>query len=204
MSNQCDGKQLILMLRTALGCNNKNQLATKLGVSAASIQSWERAENLSKTVVMNVIKAVRDAAIKSSIEPIMEFHQLNHGHGHEKDTLLKKIDHELYCNKLRELKGIYSFYDSNGRIIYVGKTEKKNLLSEMNQAFNLVRPNYVRKLLDNKSGKFIARRLAIKDTAEFVSAYAVNEHAIGNVEALLIRMVPNDVVNKRTEKFRLS
>ena len=202
MTKACDGALLVEMLLAELACDNKNQLANRLGVAAAKVQSWENAKSLSKTVVKNVIAAVRNAAIRTAIEPIMEFHALNHLHGHDKDTLLKKIDNKVICERLKDSTGIYSFYDSNGRIIYVGKTEKNTLMAEMTQAFNLSRPNYSRKLAD-KNGKFGTNQLSIRDTAEFVSAYKVDEHAIGNVEAFLTRMMPNDIVNKKTENFKL-
>ncbi len=202
MVKSCDGAQLVSMLMEELHCSNKNQLANRLGVPAPKIQSWENAAFLSKTIVRNVIRTVRDAAIRNSISPIVEFRQLNHLHGHDADTLVKKIDSKEVCEKLKDAKGIYSFYDSSGRIVYVGKTEKSNLLAEMTQAFNLIRPNYSRKLA-NGQGKFKTHSLALRDTAEFVSAYEVDTNAIGNVEAFLTRVIPNDVVNKKTENFDL-
>jgi phage-related protein len=201
MAKQCDGVQLVEMLLEELECENKNQLANKLNVSAPKIQSWESAKTLSKTVIKNVIDAVRSQAVKSAIDPIVEFHKLNHYHGNQIDNLRKKIDDPEICERLKNSRGIYSFYDSNGKIVYVGKTEKNNLLSEMEQAFKLKRPNYQRKLA-NKDGKFSVHRLGINDTAEFLSAYEVHQSVIGNVEAFLTRMVPNDVVNKKTESFR--
>lgn len=202
MTKPCDGALLVEMLRKELHCENKNQLAKKLGKPAASINAWADLPTLTKAVVRNVIGAVRDAAIRSAIEPILEFRQLDHFHGHAADTLRKKIADKDVCTKLMKSRGIYSFYDSNGRVIYVGKTEKTNLLVEMTQAFKLTRKNYTRKLA-NKNGKFSVNTLAIRDTAEFVSAYSVDVNAIGNVEALLTRMIPNDIVNKKTENFRL-
>lgn len=202
MVKPCDGSQLVEMLREELGCDNKNQLATRLGVPAAKIQSWENAASLSKTIVRNVIRTVRDVAIRTSITPIAEFHHLNHLHGHDADTLTKKIDNKDICNRLKNSSGIYAFYDSNGKVIYVGKTEKNNLMTEMSQAFNLVRPNYTRKLA-NGNGNFKIQKLAIRETAEFMSAYKVDMNAIGNVEAFLTRIIPNDIVNKKTENFNL-
>lgn len=194
------GKDLVEMLMKELNQPNRAQLAKKLAVKPGQIQAWEKA-NLTKVIVRNVIRKVRNSAINQSIRPIVEFHELNHPHGDAKDTLLKKINNPKVCKELKATKGIYAFYDSNGSIIYVGKTERGNLLAEMTQAFELVRQNYKRKLA-NGNGKFSIHTLAIRHTADFVSAYEVDENLIGNVEAFLTRLIPNDVVNKKTENFK--
>lgn len=192
---------LIKMLMKEFACSNKNQLAAQLGTSPAKIQYWETNEPTA-TIVRNIVRLVRNTAIRNAIDPVMEFHKLKHDHGHKDDTLRKKIDNKEICERLNSAKGIYSFYDSNGRVIYIGKTEKNSLMIEMSQAYGLIRPNYRRKLLGN-SGKLKSHKLKIEDTADFVSAYEVDENAIANIEALLIRMIPNDVVNSNTENFRL-
>lgn len=191
---------LVEMLMDEFECTNKNQLATKLGVSWPKIQYWEN-KKPTNIIVRNIVRSVRNSAVKNSVRPILEFHKLHHDHGHKDDTLRKKIDNKDVCEKLKQTKGIYSFYDSNGRIIYVGKTEKNSLMTEMSQAYGKVRTNYTRKLLG--SGKKLkVHKLRIEDTADFVSAYEVDPFAIGNMEALLIRMIPNDIVNTKTENFR--
>ncbi|WP_456403832.1 hypothetical protein [Hydrogenimonas sp.] len=37
---------------------------------------------------------------------------------------------------LEDAKGVYFFYDSSGKIIYTGKTEKQTLWAEMKSIFN--------------------------------------------------------------------
>lgn len=199
MAGPCSGEQLIEMLMKELECKNISELGKRIG-KGSNIQAWKRSEFLSKTIIKNVISAVKKEAIRNSIKPIMEFHRLDHLHGNSKDTLRKKLNNKEICNKLSNSHGIYSYYDSNGKIIYVGKTEKSDLFTEMNQSFGLSRNNYTRKTVDN--GKFKIIKLCIKDSAYYASAYSVDQNVIGNVEALLTRMIPNDVVNKRTENFK--
>jgi hypothetical protein len=200
MAKPFSGSELVGLLIEELGCHNKAQVARRLNVKPAQIQSWENGK-LTKLVARNVIRKVKASAVNRAIAPIIEFHQLNHLHGKKTDTLRKKIDNKSVCDELKLKKGIYTFYDSNGRIIYVGKTEKNNLLSEMDQAFKLKRNKYLRKLV-NKKGDFKSHSLTLRDTAEFVSAYEVDSDVIGNIEAFLTRIIPNDVVNQKTERFK--
>ena len=100
------GSDLIELLLKELECPNKAQLAKRLNMRATSIQSWENAD-LTKTLIRNVIRKVRDSAVNRSIVPIVEFRQLNHLHGHSSDTLRKKIDSDGICQKLNKSKGIY-------------------------------------------------------------------------------------------------
>ena len=194
------GADVVRILRDEFDCNNNNQLAEALDENAAQIWAWENG-SLTQTKLKNILRKLRTISVKNSIRALAEFRELNHDHDHKIDNLRRRMDDEKLVNILHETKGIFSFYDSDGKIIYVGKTEKKTLMNEMTQAYNLARPNYRRKLAD-KNGKFTVRKLSINDTAQFFSAYEVDGAVIGNIEALITRMIPNNIVNKKTEKFK--
>jgi hypothetical protein len=151
-------------------------------------------------IARNIIRKFAIASVKSSLEQIVEFRKLDHFHGKSVDTLAKKIGSKPIADQLNRTKGIYLFYDSSGKVIYCGRTVKNVLLKEMQQAFNLRRPQYKRKLTDAK-GNFSNRKLSIRDTAHYFSAYRVDDVLIANLEAFVTRIVPNDLINKKTERI---
>ena len=55
-----------------------------------------------------------------------------------------------------------------------------------------------------KNGKALWQSWSVKDVAQFVSAYRINEFLITNVEALLTRIIINKASNIRTESFKAS
>lgn len=115
---------------------------------------------------------------------------------------------------LEKSKGIYFFYDSGGKIIYTGKTEKQTLWKEMNSAFNRERQAHTvfqvkhpttgdsfkpawKKLRQPRS-----RAVYLHDTANYFSVYEVSFELIGNLEAMIIRAMCNDISNVKMEKFK--
>jgi len=120
-----------------------------------------------------------------------------------------KDDHAELIQHLENTIGIYAFYNSELEIIYLGKT-KKNLWSEMKNAYSRDMPHYQRLIVEYPREKFkqtvsglarklVRRNLAVWEAACYFSAYSVNEDHIDELESLLIRIAPNDVVNKRME-----
>jgi hypothetical protein len=118
-------------------------------------------------------------------------------------------DHAELIEILGQSVGIYAFYNSELEIIYLGKT-KRNLWSEMQNAFVRPMPHYERYYVHHPRGKFkstssgVARKLRVRnlkvwEAASYFSAYAVGEIHIDDVEKLLIRIAPNDLLNKRME-----
>lgn len=82
-------------------------------------------------------------AVKNAVRPIVELCAI------EKITSRQEANWEIIPStkakyprqyELRQYlegaKGIYFFYDSGGKILYTGKTEKQTLWKEMNNAFN--------------------------------------------------------------------
>lgn len=106
--------------------------------------------------------------------------------------------------------GIYIFYDSSGRAIYVGKTSARtgSLWARMKSSFNhdqqksrqLYRidhsPNA--KLLDKKLGP---KPVQLHELAKYFSAYEVDSNFVDNIEALLIRAFADNLMNKKMENF---
>jgi hypothetical protein len=193
-------RQFVDLLLEELDCNNLNQLALRLGASYQKVHSGQKKGALTKTIVRNVVYLLIENALKASFAPIVEFHPLNHIHGHKLDTLTKKIASKAVVDKLKAQKGIYLFYDSSGSVIYCGRTVKSLLLAEMKQAFNLARPQYKRKFA-NAQGQFKLQQLTIRDTAHYFSAYRVDDRVSANLEAFVTRIIPNNLINRKTERI---
>ena len=123
----------------------------------------------------------------------------------DKDT----NDQKSLIDILASNVGIYAFYNSELEIVYLGKT-KKNLWDEMRIAYSREMPHYKRykvihprhKYKPTKDGyvrKLQLSKMRVWDTAWYFSAYAVDPSMIDDVERLLIRILPNDLLNKRME-----
>lgn len=114
---------------------------------------------------------------------------------------------------LKRKKGIYIFYDSQGKPLYVGKAKKQNLWSEMNNAFNRDRETQKIRFVSHPTNdvKFVPasiKKRAIRlqhiwlhDMASYFSAYEVENNLIDNAEALLIRAFSNGLLNAKIENL---
>jgi hypothetical protein len=99
--------------------------------------------------------------------------------------------------KLRERPGIYAFYGSSGEVLYVGQAT--NLRVEVNQALNR-RVNSVVRLGPKISKKAHPK---YRPMAALISAYEVPAARLRhNLEALLLRMFPNELHNNKMGNFR--
>jgi hypothetical protein len=120
----------------------------------------------------------------------------------------QRKDHAELSSLLKSSIGIYAFYNSELEIIYLGKT-KSNLLIEMQQAYMRDMPHYKRYYVNHPNEKYkptsgAARALKLGNmmvwqAAWYFSAYSVEESMIDDVEKLLIRIAPNDLLNRRME-----
>ena len=109
--------------------------------------------------------------------------------------------------------GLYVFYDSRGKALYVGQTQKQNIWKEMNLAFNRDRSAQVLMLVKHpeRNVEFMPANskvrqpadtiLRLYDLAAYFSAYEVIPEMVDNLEALLVRAFPNDLLNYKMEKF---
>jgi hypothetical protein len=106
-----------------------------------------------------------------------------------------KEETEKLRKTLEGHSGLYLFYDSAGKVIYVGKSEKC-LYTEIRQRFNAVanRPFYGPTKMANP---FMGNH------TRFISAYEVTVmKAIKNLESFLLRSFANDIMNKNSGNFK--
>lgn len=221
------GKELIEALKTALHKDTNRELAPYLGITEGHIsQLYKQDNNLSVRQIVSLLRhthevsqrEAREKAFKTAIKPLVEFYPIDL-------TLSRRAANwELFDansstyaaglkDSLEEHHGIYVFFDSRGKSIYVGKTKRQSLWMEMNSALNRKRKNLQRMMLvshPTRNQQFLPacdqrRRIVecnvyISDIATYFSAYSVANEFIDIAESLLIRCFPNNLLNKKMEQ----
>ena len=108
--------------------------------------------------------------------------------------LLDKNQHPALYNELSKKKGIYIFYDSGGRCVYVGQT-KKTLWFQGRVSLNNRKSSVV--MIDPKDPQQVKKAsVPLHKIAAYFSAYEVeSEDLIDFFESLLVTAFPNDLHN---------
>ena len=215
-------RELIDALSHKLETNSQAELAAVLGISVGTLRNWSNQnEDLSPLQVASALSKSRSAAVTKAhhymILPVVEFYKIDKTLSKGVKLRLIDADASLYANGLKqELEdsyGIYIFYDSRGRALYVGKAREQTLWKEMNLAFNRAREvqkvtlvRHPEREQEFKAGYEKLRQprdtqLELTDLAHYFSAYDVDKGAIDDLEALLVRGFANDLLNMRMETF---
>jgi hypothetical protein len=222
------GVEFVDALKSMLRVRTDNELADLLGKSVQSISNWKGLNQMSARRIAGVIKSARSAAGKSAriaaIRPLVEFFPITKCESRQgaKYELFPSGNGQGSTNpyldglrgELGDSHGVYLFFDSRGRALYVGKARRLSLWKEMKNAFNRDRGevqnimrvkhpsrNQAYKTLDEKSRQIDDVAVALHDLACYFSAYKVADDMIGHVEALLVRSFANDLLNVRMETF---
>lgn len=199
------------------------RLAKELGISVPTLMKIKAGDVTVKQAASLLEKfaaATKARTIEGAITPIIEFFALNHtltkaGASYRifdpsdaKNTYFQGLK-----QRLDSAYGIYIFYDSRGRALYVGKAEAQTLWREIHSAFNRARnPVQSIKIADHPwekeyrpetevRRKIVKRSVAIAELATYFSAYEIAAGMIGKFEATLIRAFANDLLNVRIENF---
>jgi len=114
---------------------------------------------------------------------------------------------------LQHTRGIYVFYNSQGRALYAGRAIDQSLWVEMNAAYARERgpsqtiwrvrhPMTRKRPFDRDQRRPVRRQqVPLYELAEYVSAYEVRADLVKDMEALLVRAFANDLLNTRMETF---
>jgi hypothetical protein len=203
------GHALVSALRKKFRCENNNQLSRHLGWTAAQIGNvMQLKTSVSPLRVASLVFRTRTKAQQQQmVSPIAEFATIER-HKLKGANALRIVDsrrHATLCERLKTSHGIYAFYDGNGRVLYVGRATKLDLWTELNQRLNHGPAlRQVRALSGRKAKGTKLKRVKIlfSDAAKFFSAYEVPVSSqIHNLEALIIRIAPNDLRNLHLEQF---
>lgn len=212
------GQELCDLLRDQLGANNDRALAVSLGVAPSYISQVRSSDaELTPRKIAKFLARAMDHTVgrlfEEAIHPVVEFFEINQcvSKRGAKWIPFAADEHIVLYKNLKGSKGIYAFYNSEGEIIYVGRTKRRNLFDEMVDAYNRGFSDYnVYKVKHawgryepNTSGKIRQigwKKVSIADTAHYFSCYQVTEDLVIPLEAFLIRVLPNDVINVRMER----
>ncbi len=220
-------EKLVVALKKKFDCNTDKELAKILGISSVTMSKWKNGNSsITPTQIANIIfsatRVAKEDARLFSIKPIVEYYPI------EASESPKGAKWELFdCNsvettRFRELRkylesssGVYIFYDSQCRALYVGKAKEQDLWSEMVNAFNRDRDTQKIYVVEhptigqNFKPAFIHPRQPRKvhfklcDLASYFSAYEVHKDLIDNIEATLIRSFANTTLNAKMEKIKI-
>ena len=171
----------------------QTELANAIGVSQASISLWLRGDsvpskaNFERLVALHVVRLAEPLTEFCPISPVQSGASWRFYDDATDDKALREL--------LRGEIGIYVFYDSAGRVTYLGKTTN-DLWSEPKQRLraNVNRPFYnPTKTSGVQQG----------EVARYISAYRIRvPQAVHNLEVLMLRAIPNDLANTNIGKFK--
>lgn len=219
-------RELLNTLKRKFNVDTDVAIGKIIGLTGGRLSQWRSSRRqLTTRQVASLIKRTSELAekraVKSAIRPIVELYPIERTSSPQDakwEIIPSDKTENPRQNKLRAYlensKGIYFFYDSGGKIIYTGKTEKQTLWKEMKSAFNRERQAHtVFKVKHPTTGASFKpawkklrqpriRVVYLHDTAQYFSVYEVSSELIGNLEAMIIRAVCNDVSNIKMEKFK--
>jgi hypothetical protein len=220
-----DSKKLVDELRKKFEEPNNKLLADNLGVSYATLQQWHaEPRELTPRQVVNIIdKAKRKGASETHlvrVRPIAEYYPIEAARS-QQGVKWELFNAEESGNKrqeglkevLRQSRGVYVFYDSSGSAIYVGKAKEQSLWDEMKNAFNRDRKTQKLRIVRHPTTgtgyqpayesprSIVKTHLLLSDISAYFSAYDVAIDMINNIEALLVRVYANGLLNARAENF---
>lgn len=193
--------KIIDVLKQTYQCTDK-ELGRRLGLGNAKIANWKQNGASQKGNVESLVNAIVKHAIKNSYTPIAELKEIkavSKGTSFEVDV---KLSPKAMGTVQAECSGgIYIFYDSRGKAIYAGKSQKssqQSLWKEINDAYNRDR-NRGQTIICYDKGRLRKKTYHLYEVAKYITIYLVHEFAIKDFEALLIRSFPNDLTNIRME-----
>ena len=197
------------------------EFAKILGVKSHDVYHWLAGQVKKSSTIEKIIECILNTTkrqtISDSYNIIAELKPLKARltkQGGSYDMVIGKNENEsrsVEKDLKAEYGGLYIFYDSLGKAIYAGKTEikkkngkvcKNSLWDEMRSAFNRERKSSQIIFRSNNSktnARITKQYYYLYETACYVSAYKVDELAIRDFEALIIRSFPNDLTNVRME-----
>jgi transcriptional regulator with XRE-family HTH domain len=171
-------------------------LAKTLKVSQSTVTAWLSGATPSQANIKKILTYFRDYNAASLISPVLEYKAIEPFKSRRSWIMSaaeddKDLLHECMLHRL----GVFIFYDSMGKAIYLGKSEscmyteaKKRLADVSNSpllAPNRSKPPYIGEL------------------ARYVSVYEVSvPAAIKNLEAFLLRAFSNNLLNEEAGNFK--
>lgn len=193
---------IIEYLKKSNNCDTYKTLADRLKIKESDIRNFKSGQSCGKPAVKKLIDAVVNHSVRIIYKPVIELQPIKIDTNCNMLIGNSEEDSVQWQDKLN-VQGIYLFYDSMGKAIYVGRTNKQTLWDEMSRALN--RDREIQKLYKSTNhGQIKNQPYYLYEVAHYVSAYAVHKEAIKDIEALIIRAFPNNLTNVKMERKALS
>jgi hypothetical protein len=216
--NRIAGVDFIQFGKKRYSKSSDKDIADLLGISQPSLGNW-RKNGLTISSLYQVLEKAKHAHTKKIVTPIIEFYPIKQAESRQGSSYEILPRDQLVAKALREEleqnNGIYIYHDSRGSAVYVGKAKEQMLWKEMNLAYNRKRGDSqsIRKVAHLSINRFVPEderrrqitphKVLLHHIAVYFSAYRVDKVFIDSLEAAIIRMFPNDLLNKRIERFRI-
>lgn len=208
-------KSIITYIQDKLEIETASEAYGYLGITPVTGMKYNKKKDLSNSDVWHLIKKARRTGIKASIQVITEYYPITLTplrNNHDFIDVKGDRNHSELKKELENSCGVYVFYNSSGKAIYIGKAVKQNLYKEMRSAFNrprnetkdtmvIIRSQHnINKMKNISFDKGVKRdRVNISDVSAYFSAYYVDKHLITIVEAMMIRAFANNLTNSKIE-----
>jgi hypothetical protein len=222
IKNDMKPKDLLDKLKSTFNVDTDAAVGNLVDLTGGRLSQWRSSKgNLTTRQVASLIKRTvslaEKRAVRNAIRPIVELYPIERTSSRQEanweilpsNKVKHPKQHELR-KYLEGTKGIYFFYDSGGKVLYTGKTEKQTLWKEMNLAYNREREAHKVYQVDHPKNRTAftpawkkirqprSQIVCLHDSAKFFSVYEVSPELIANLEAMIIRAFCNDVSNVKT------
>ncbi len=160
--NKSFRNEIMDAMKYELKINGDNKLEEFIGLSSVEVSQWRTRNDFIKSkqiakLILKAMKKGKEQAHRYSIKPIVEYYPIEHSLSKQR----KKIEvlsnsnerHQKIQNLLKETHGIYIFYSSQCKAIYVGKAKKTILWYEIKNAFNRERVQEIWTVSHPKTGE---------------------------------------------------
>lgn len=181
------------------GVSSQAEISKYLGIQQTQLSYYQNSNQAGAKALKGMIQSYHrfkiTDLIKKVISPILEFKKIKPTKFSSKYILLPTEHNKDALKELLEKKlGIYLFYNSQGKNIYIGKTEK-DLYAEITQQLGRTIEIYGENLKRTKVQQ--------GEITSFITAYEIRPKSlIKDIEALLIRSYANDNTNLKMENFQ--
>ncbi len=212
MTHQTLFSLLLKTFREYFPGTTQDEIADALGITPVALSRYLNGRGIPKNpkILKAKIKDLFDLVALRLIIPLRELEKVEPAPRKKDGTrlaLCKKNEEKNYSDLKtidgKPTKGIYIFYNSQRKVIYVGKTErgkKRSLWDEMNNQLHRPVKSY-----HSINGYIRTDERLQGEDVRYISAYGIIfQGAIHNIEALLIRAYANDNTNVQMARFRTS
>ncbi len=178
--------------------NSSREVASVLGIAKNSRDTYKSTNSAKEvTVKKAIIRAMEkyeEQMIASSLKPLCEYHKITLDKTSKGFSIRQSNSNKSFRTKVENRNGIYIYFDSRCRAFYVGKAQKTELFTEIE--------NRTKKKITVRASKVGPKSLLQGEVLSFISAYEVTPPSlIPKLEAILIRVFKNDLTNHKVESL---